>query len=193
MRLLCGSLLLLCLGLSCRPQAKDGVQVAAAPRAAAPTALPGTPWAMAPAAGGHDGCNHDQKGKMTCCPDPAGGEATQAPQEESPNWTTARIFVEDKKSGRADYVQLKVGQKRSLAFSGLRMEVDRIVPTFRMGGHEIPDVPTDQALNPAAQVRIFEGRREVFRGWLFSRFPDTHAFQHPQFSVRLMDLGRSEI
>ena len=41
--------------------------------------------------------------------------------------------------------------------------------------------------NPAAQVKITEGGKDVFKGWMFAKFPETHAFEHPKYGLKLVD------
>jgi hypothetical protein len=39
--------------------------------------------------------------------------------------------------------------------------------------------------NPAARIEVLEKGNSIFSGWVFTRFPDVHPFQHPRFSLRL--------
>ncbi|NOY65603.1 MAG: DUF2155 domain-containing protein, partial [Nitrospirae bacterium] len=32
-----------------------------------------------------------------------------------------------------------------------------------------------------------ENNKEIFNGWLYSKFPDIHPFQHEKFSVTLIE------
>jgi hypothetical protein len=33
-----------------------------------------------------------------------------------------------------------------------------------------------------------EGGKEIFKGWLFVRFPEAHPFEHPKYALRLVEL-----
>jgi hypothetical protein len=46
---------------------------------------------------------------------------------------------------------------------------------------------SNEPKNPAAQVRIYENNAEIFKGWLFSLYPTTHALQHPRYGFTLVD------
>jgi len=53
-----------------------------------------------------------------------------------------------------------------------------------------PDPRTPPAVqivrrNPAARIAVVEKGNEIFAGWIFTRFPDVHPFQHPRFSLTL--------
>jgi hypothetical protein len=39
--------------------------------------------------------------------------------------------------------------------------------------------------NPAARIAVLEKGQEIFAGWVFTRFPDVHPFEHPRFSLQL--------
>jgi hypothetical protein len=41
--------------------------------------------------------------------------------------------------------------------------------------------------NPAVEVVVKEDGVEVFRGWLFSLYPEARAIQHPRFTFALVD------
>jgi hypothetical protein len=44
---------------------------------------------------------------------------------------------------------------------------------------------SNEPKNPAAQIRVSEGGKEIFKGWLFALYPTTHAFQHPRYGFTL--------
>ena len=35
-----------------------------------------------------------------------------------------------------------------------------------------------EAQNPAARITVFEKGKEIFAGWIFTRFPDVHPFEN---------------
>jgi hypothetical protein len=41
--------------------------------------------------------------------------------------------------------------------------------------------------NPAVQVHITENGQDVFKGWLFTLYPNTHASQHSRYGFGLVD------
>ncbi|HEY3308407.1 MAG TPA: hypothetical protein VGJ93_08110 [Desulfuromonadaceae bacterium] len=68
----------------------------------------------------------------------------------------------------------------------MSIEVETFLPAFTMEGSTMTSASNDLK-NPAAKVRIVESDSGVFKGWLFTRYPTTHAFIHPRFSFKLMD------
>jgi hypothetical protein len=45
---------------------------------------------------------------------------------------------------------------------------------------------TNELLNPAAKVNITENGSLIFKGWLFSKFPNTHAVTLPKYGFSLI-------
>ncbi len=46
---------------------------------------------------------------------------------------------------------------------------------------------SDKPDNPAVEVLVKEDGVEIFRGWLFSLYPEAQAIQHPRFTFALVD------
>lgn len=171
------------------------VTVPSPPRAAA------TPVQHGPS---HAGCQHDQAGKMTCCPDEKGPSgpvealvrgATSPAKARTVNvqdsvrvaWSTAKLSVVDKTSGQIRSLDLVRGQSRVIPDSGLTLSLDHVVPDFGMDDGSIVSRSVSPE-NPAVQVRIKEGGKEIFKGWMFAKFPDVHPFEHARYSIRLAQL-----
>jgi hypothetical protein len=41
--------------------------------------------------------------------------------------------------------------------------------------------------NPACNIEILVKGNQVFKGWLFTKFPDVHPFQHDMYGVKLVE------
>ena len=68
----------------------------------------------------------------------------------------------------------------------MSIEVENFLPAFIMEGSSITSASNDLK-NPAAKVKINEASTALFKGWMFARYPTTHAFMHPRFSFTLID------
>jgi hypothetical protein len=55
-----------------------------------------------------------------------------------------------------------------------------------------PDITssTNEPTNPAVNIVVSENGGLIFSGWLFQKFPTTHAFTHPRFSIGLTGESR---
>jgi len=79
-----------------------------------------------------------------------------------------------------------IGTQFAIPNTGLSIKVDNFLPHFTMDGTTHTSA-SNEPKNPAAQVRIYEGDKEIFKGWLFSLYPTTHALQHPKYGFTLVD------
>ena len=60
------------------------------------------------------------------------------------------------------------------------------LPALQIQGDVVTST-SNEAKNPAAQVTIREANKELFAGWLFARFPEMQAFDHPEVRVTLVE------
>ncbi len=102
-------------------------------------------------------------------------------------WTGMKIGVIDLQARKETAYVVSSGQDFTVPGSGLTVRVLALVPDFTLDNGVITS-HSDEPANPAAKVLITEGGRQLYRGWLFARFPESHAFEHPRFTVRLLEL-----
>jgi hypothetical protein len=114
-------------------------------------------------------------------------ESTVAvPEMVKGKWKAVKIGVTDKHSNKETVYTVAIGSSLNIPGSNLAIRVDNFLPHFTMEGRILTSL-TNEPKNPAAQVRILEGNKEVFMGWLFSLYPTTHAFQHTDYGFSLVD------
>ena len=114
-----------------------------------------------------------------------GQEATvNIPADVKGKWKAIKITVEDKEKKGKKELTVNLGSEADLPGTDLKLKAVEFVPSFVMQGLNITSA-SNEANNPAAKVVITEGGKEVFKGWLFQKFPTTHAFSHPKYSVTL--------
>lgn len=129
--------------------------------------------------------------------DPAGGEPSQTPAAEGAPptrleippevakvWKGIRIGWKDKSNGSAGSIDVPLGEATPLPDPSVVVRADAFLPAFTMGGGAITSEGVDPQ-NPAARITVFEKGKELFAGWIFTRFPDVHPFTHPRFELRL--------
>jgi hypothetical protein len=108
------------------------------------------------------------------------------PESQKGKWKAAQVTVLDLASRHETTHVVPFDTDFPLPGTGLTLRLSNPLADFVMGDGVITS-KSDKLENPAAQVRIQEGGQEVFKGWLFTKHPDTHAFQHPQFALRMGD------
>ena len=108
------------------------------------------------------------------------------PDDVRGQWKAVRIKVLDKSNSREETYTIDLGYEFTIAKSDVKIRVDTFLPAFVMQGRIMTSASNDLR-NPAAQIVVSEADQEIYKGWLFSRFPGTHTFQHERFSFSLVD------
>jgi len=118
---------------------------------------------------------------------PAKKESTVVvPESLKGRWKSVRIVVLETASRKEIPCVVPVGSDFKVPGTDLTLRVENLLPDFSMGGGVITS-KSDKLENPAVQVRILEGGKETFKGWMFAKFPDAHPFEHPKYSARLVE------
>ena len=102
-------------------------------------------------------------------------------------WKAVRIAVIDKSKVSQKLYTIPIGGKFAVPASTLVIEVETFLPAFTMEGSVLTS-SSNELKNPGAKVRITENGTVIFKGWLFSLFPKTHAFMHPKYGFTLVDV-----
>jgi hypothetical protein len=101
-------------------------------------------------------------------------------------WDAVKIAIEDKKANKTEDVTIKLNGEYAIKGSNLKIKVGDFLPDFKMDGGTISSA-SDKPNNPAVQVMIYEGDKEIFKGWLYSKFPAIHPFQHEKYGLTLKE------
>jgi hypothetical protein len=132
------------------------------------------------------GCNEQDplKAKVTKTQPVKAASVVVVPESVKGKWKAVKISVIDKSTSQQKVYTVAIGSQFKLPDSNLTLTVENFLPHFVMEGTTLTS-QSNELLNPAAQIRVNEGGREIYKGWLFTLYPTTHAFQHPQFSFTL--------
>lgn len=117
---------------------------------------------------------------------PVGKPVVELPEIVKGKWKGVVLVVDDKQGGGSGEHKVSLGAKFKVPGSDLMVEVREFFPAFVMQGSSITSMSNDPN-NPAALVSVTEGGSEIFSGWLFARYPTTHAFSHPRYSIVLKE------
>ena len=139
------------------------------------------------------GCSKKEESKPEGMASPHGEMATKKkdsvvvlPESVKGKWKAVKIAVTDKGANKETVYTVNIGSELAIPDSGLSIAVDTFLPHFTMDGTTLTS-QSNEPKNPAAQIRIMEGGKEVFKGWLFSLYPTTHSFNHPKYGFTLVD------
>lgn len=108
------------------------------------------------------------------------------PDSVKGKWKAVKIAVTDKSGVKEHVFTIPIGGKITLPKTGMTIEVETFLPAFIMEG-SVRTSSSNQLLNPGAKVLISESGTVIYKGWIFSRYPTTHAFTHPQYGFTLVD------
>lgn len=113
--------------------------------------------------------------------------AVQIPPAVQARWKRIHIAVLDLQAKKEATYVAELGKDFTIPGSNLTLRPLAIAPDFTMDAGVISS-KSNEPNNPAAQVTLTEGGKQIFRGWLFARFPETHPFEHPKYALRLLEV-----
>ncbi|WP_331517407.1 hypothetical protein [Geoalkalibacter sp.] len=119
-------------------------------------------------------------------PPPARRAQVVIPAEVRGQWKAVQIAVLDRETGQETLHTVDVGAEFHLEGTRIGVRVQTFLPDFIMHGLTMTS-SSNQPNNPGVQIRIREGDEELFAGWLFSLYPDAHAYYHPRYGFTLVD------
>jgi hypothetical protein len=106
------------------------------------------------------------------------------PREVQGKWKAVVIAVVNKKtSTEKDYV-VDINKDLAVPSSKIRIKVLNFLPDFSMSPQGITSL-SNEPKNPAVQVVVYEGGKNIFEGWLFEKHPQIHPFQHKEYAIML--------
>ncbi|MBI5101544.1 MAG: DUF2155 domain-containing protein [Nitrospirae bacterium] len=115
---------------------------------------------------------------------PKGETVVTLPDAVKGKWKGVVLVIEDKASKKSSEHTVNLNSDFKVPNSDLKISVGEFLPDFKMEGLSITSV-TNETNNPAVKVVIFDKDKEVFKGWLYSKFPTIHPFEHPKFGLLL--------
>lgn len=118
--------------------------------------------------------------------DPARSDPTRLviPPEVAAAYSGILVTWRDAAGGKEGTIDLALGGSAPIPGSSLEVRADAFLPAFTMASDMITSTGIEPE-NPAARVAVSEGGRELFAGWIFTRFPDVHPFRHERITIRL--------
>jgi Uncharacterized protein conserved in bacteria (DUF2155) len=108
----------------------------------------------------------------------------EVPPEVQSAYSGVRLRWKDRQSGKEGVVEVPLGATVPLPDPSLVVRGDVYLPSFTMGGGAITSDGVEEK-NPAARITVAEKGKEIFGGWIFTRFPDVHPFSHARYELRL--------
>jgi hypothetical protein len=116
-----------------------------------------------------------------------GVRPVRVPDSVKGKWAAVKLRVEEKAGGQGPQIlTAKLGSDLHVPDSNLTVHVGDFLPALQVGGNEVTSTSNDP-VNPAVFVTILDGGKEVFKGWLFAKFPEMQPFEHPKYRITLVE------
>jgi hypothetical protein len=123
---------------------------------------------------------------------PRGQSKVVVPELVKGKWDGAKLIFEDKISKTRQEYTVKLNSDFKFPNSNLKIHVGDFLPDFRMDGLNLTS-GSNEPRNPALGIKIFENDKQIFPapgkqwGWLFSKVPSIHPFEHPKYGIILKE------
>jgi Uncharacterized protein conserved in bacteria (DUF2155) len=115
------------------------------------------------------------------------GRPVRVPDSVKGKWAAVKLRIQEKAGGgEPQVITAQLGSNFQIAGSSLTVHVGEFLPALQVGGNEVTSVSNDP-VNPAVFVTIQDGGKEVFKGWLFAKFPEMQPFEHPKYRITLIE------
>ena len=115
---------------------------------------------------------------------PKGETTVNVPDSVKGKWKGVVLVVEDKATKKATEYTVNLNSDLKLPNSDLKVSVGEFLPDFKMEGLSITSM-SNEPNNPAVRIKVSEGGKEIFKGWLYQKFPTIHPFENPKYSLAL--------
>ena len=109
------------------------------------------------------------------------------PKSVEGKWKAVKILVRDKSDEERNAMQtVELGSTFQLGDSGITVSAAEFFPNFVLDQTRYTSM--DNTLgNPAIHLVITENGKEIYNSWTFAKYPGLYAFEHPRYSLQLMD------
>jgi hypothetical protein len=101
-------------------------------------------------------------------------------------WKAVKVEVEFKEKKSKKSFVIPLNSEFKVPETDLTLKVGSFLPHFSMAADQITSSSNDLE-NPAAQIEVFQGEKEIFHGWLFSKYPSVHPLTHEKYGVALLE------
>lgn len=108
------------------------------------------------------------------------------PDDVKAGWKAVKVEVEFKEKKSKKSFTIPLNSEFKVPDSDLTLKVGNFLPHFSMAGDQITS-NSNNPENPAAQLEVFQGGKEIFHGWLFSKYPAVHPLTHDKYGVALLE------
>lgn len=112
------------------------------------------------------------------------------PDSVKGKWSKVKLVIEDREARKSSEYTVNLGSELTIPGSGIKVAVREFLPDFTMDGSTMTS-KSNEPNNPALRIEVFENGKSIHTGWLYSKFPQIHPFEHPRYGITLKEAIRS--
>ena len=113
-------------------------------------------------------------------------KTVQVPEDVKKSWGKVKLVVMDKAAKKSKEYVVDLGSELVIPGTDLKVAVGEFLPDFKIMGSSITS-GSNEPNNPGVRVEVFEKGKSIFKGWLYSKFPDMHPFEHDKYGLNLKE------
>jgi hypothetical protein len=110
----------------------------------------------------------------------------QVPEDIKKSWGKVKLVFTDKVAKKSKEYTVDLGSELVIPGTDLKVAVGEFLPDFKIMGSTITS-GSNEPNNPGVRVEVFEKGKSIFKGWLYSKFPDMHPFEHEKYGLNLKE------
>ncbi len=113
-------------------------------------------------------------------------KTVQVPADVKKSWGKVKLVFTDKVTKKSKEFTVDLGSEFAIPGTDLKVAVGEFLPDFKIMGSTITS-GSNEPVNPGVRVEVFEKGKSIFKGWLYSKFPDMHPFEHEKYALNLKE------
>jgi len=113
-------------------------------------------------------------------------KTVQVPEDVKKSWRKVRLIFADKGAKKTKEYTADINSHLEIEGTNLKVTIGEFLPDFKMMGSNITSGSNDP-VNPAVRVEIFEKGQSIFKGWLFAKMPEVHPFESDKYGLLLKE------
>ncbi len=109
----------------------------------------------------------------------------KVPEQIKGKWKAVTVAVKEKGTGKVQTYSVEIGSDLKLPGTDFSVRVINFFPHFVMEGINLTS-KSNETRNPAMEIRIYRGDREIYHGWIFANYPTTNMPKEFAFDLGLI-------
>ena len=113
-------------------------------------------------------------------------KTVKVPDDVKKSWKKVRLVFAEKGTKKTKEYTVDIKSQFEIEGTNLKVSVGEFLPDFKMMGSDITS-SSNEPVNPAVRVEIFDKGQSIFKGWLFSKMPEIHPFESEKYGLILKE------